>query len=48
MTVLDYSNLETISLTSDFKRSKFIADERQVLGNQTIPGKIKSKGGSKI
>ena len=27
-----------VGLTSDFKRSKFIAEERQISGNHTIPG----------
>ena len=40
------NEIKTIGLTSDFKRSKFIAEERQISGNQTIPCKIKIKGGS--
>ena len=39
---------KTIGLTFDFKRLKFMVEEIYISGNQTILGKIKSKGGSKI
>ena len=37
-----------IDLNSNSRKSKFVAEERQSSGIQTIPGKIKLKGGSKI
>ena len=39
---------KTVDLNSTSKKSKFVAEEKQSSGIQTILGKIKSKGGSKI
>ena len=49
--VLDHSTFEMKENSwpqFNLKKSKFVAEEKQSLGIQTIPGKIKSKGGSKI
>ena len=49
--IIDHSTFETketIDLKSNSRKSKFVAEEKQSLGNQINPGKIKLKGGSKI